>query len=94
MIPSPEDPEMPLIDPQWCCEMHDNTIRVTHKNSHAKLRITFMRTIRVPDNTTISKLPPGLGALPVFRVRDYAQKLPAAMTAKGGLFMPMYRKCW
>ncbi|KAI1769829.1 hypothetical protein F4818DRAFT_310234 [Hypoxylon cercidicola] len=56
-----------------------------------ELSITFQRTIRVPDNAGTSQLPPGLGRFPLFKVRDYASRLPPEMTAKGGVFLPMYQ---
>jgi hypothetical protein len=56
------------------------------------LRISFRRTVRVPDNNQTSKLPPDLGAFPLKAVSDHKSKMNASMTAKGGLFFPMYRK--
>ncbi|OTB12231.1 hypothetical protein K445DRAFT_321228 [Daldinia sp. EC12] len=56
------------------------------------LRITFHRTIRVPDNQNTFKLPPDLGTYPLFTVRDYANKLPSDMVAKGGAFLSMYQR--
>jgi hypothetical protein len=56
------------------------------------LQISFRRTIRVPDNQQTSFLPPDLGAFPLLPVSKYAEQLPGVMTAKGGLFFPMYRK--
>lgn len=55
--------------------------------------ISFQRTIRVSDSKEISQLPPGLGAFNIYKVADYASKLPETMAAKGGIFLPMYRKC-
>lgn len=57
------------------------------------LRISFRRTIRVPDNHQVSYLPPDLGAYPLKAVADYGEKMPSDMTIKGGVFFPMYRKC-
>jgi hypothetical protein len=56
------------------------------------LRISFRRTIRVPDNHQTSWLPPDLGAYPLKSVAEYSKNLKPEMTAKGGLFFPMYRK--
>ncbi|ROW08042.1 hypothetical protein VPNG_06109 [Cytospora leucostoma] len=55
------------------------------------LKISFRRTIRVPDNDQIFKLPPGLGSFPLFKVQDYAARLPKEMVDKGGLFFPMHQ---
>lgn len=57
-----------------------------------KLRIAFHRTIRVPDNQETSWLPPSLGNFELKPVSKYLKTLPAEMAAKGGLFLPMYRK--
>lgn len=56
------------------------------------LEITFQRTIRVPDNSNVSKLPPDLGRFPLYKVKDYATRLPKDMADKGGVFFPMHRK--
>jgi len=37
-------------------------------------------------------LPPGLGRFPVFRVADYADRVPASWRRRGGLFIPMYQR--
>ncbi|KAF2502698.1 integral membrane protein [Lophium mytilinum] len=56
------------------------------------LEISFRRTIRVPDNKQTSNLRPDLGAFPLYPVSEYAKALPADMTRKGGLFLPMYQR--
>jgi hypothetical protein len=56
------------------------------------LTITFRRTIRVPDNKNTSGLPPDEGIFPLFKIQDYARKLPLSMAQKGGMFIPMYRE--
>jgi hypothetical protein len=69
-------------------ELQDNAIVVNDD-----LRISFRRTIRVPDNgKQISFLPPDLGAFPLKAVSKYAAKMRPEMAGKGGVFMPMYRK--
>lgn len=55
------------------------------------LKISFQRTIRVPDGKGNSELPPGMGTFPLYSVANYAESLPKDMAAKGGLFLPMYR---
>ena len=56
------------------------------------LKISFHRTIRVPDNNHDSNLPPSLGLFPLYSVASYTESLPAPMARKGGLFLPMSRK--
>jgi hypothetical protein len=57
------------------------------------LKISFRRTIRVPDNDESHFLPPDLGAFPLKAVSQHSSKLDPAMVQKGGVFFPMYRKC-
>lgn len=56
------------------------------------LQISFRRTIRVSDNHQVSLLPPDLGEFPLKAVSQHADKMRPEMSAKGGLFFPMYRK--
>lgn len=56
------------------------------------LVISFRRTIRVPDNKKISKLPPDLGGFQLHKVQDYADRLPRDMVDKGGVFFPLHQK--
>jgi hypothetical protein len=56
------------------------------------LRISFVRTVRVPDGDGTTALPQGLGNLPPYEVKNYVNRLPEHMAVKGGLFLPMYRK--
>lgn len=56
------------------------------------MTITFMRTIRVPDNAEINNLPPGLGSFPLYKVSDHSSRLPDEVVRKGGAFFPMHQK--
>jgi hypothetical protein len=62
------------------------------KGGGGYLNISFMRTVRVPDNNKAHKLPPGLGKFPLFNVEAFKKGLPWQVTAQGGIFLPMYRK--
>ncbi|KAJ4348715.1 uncharacterized protein N0V89_010093 [Didymosphaeria variabile] len=69
------------------CELVDDVVCV-----HKDLRISFQRTIRVPDNgQQVSYLPPSLGKFPLQKVSQHATKMTEAMVAKGGLFFPMHQ---
>jgi hypothetical protein len=46
------------------------------------LEVTFHRTVRVPDGRKPSNLPPSLGRMEVFRVKDYADKCPSTWEAE------------
>ncbi|HTM22859.1 MAG TPA: hypothetical protein VL172_20190 [Kofleriaceae bacterium] len=56
------------------------------------LRVTFQRTLRIPDDGREYPLPPGLGAFPIRRVDDYRDRVPAAWREQGGVFLPMYQR--
>lgn len=63
----------------------------------AVLRISFMRTLRVPDDDREYPLPPGLGRFPLRPVDDLDPAvLPPAWKRRGGLAMPMWQAeaCW
>jgi hypothetical protein len=55
-------------------------------------RVSFQRTLRIPDDGSLYPLPPGLGRFPVFRVADYAATVPAGWRRVGGVFIPMYQR--
>jgi hypothetical protein len=56
------------------------------------LRVTFQRTLRIPDDGRRYPLPPGLGAFPLRRVDDYADRVPAEWRERGGVLLPMYQR--
>ena len=60
-----------------------------HKD--AECRISFQRTLRIPDDNRAYSLPPGLGRFPLNLVYDYADSVPAGWNAHGGVFLPMYQ---
>ena len=56
------------------------------------LEVTFERTLRIPDDGNTYPLPPGLGAFPIRKVEDYAERVPQSWREKGGVFIPMYQR--
>lgn len=58
-------------------------MRIGHVN------ITLQRTIRIPNGRTPATLPPGLGALPVYKVSDYRASCPE-LWEDDGVFVPMH----
>ena len=54
----------------------------------AKCRVTFLRTLRVPDDGETYHLPAGLGCFPLTPVED--TKLSNADQKRGGVVLPMY----
>lgn len=53
------------------------------------LFISFVRTVRVPEDGSEYDLPPNTGLFPIFKVQDFGSQLPVSMVAKGGLCIPM-----
>ncbi|KAF2188394.1 hypothetical protein K469DRAFT_661153 [Zopfia rhizophila CBS 207.26] len=53
--------------------------------------ISLMRTVRVPENSKVYDLPPGLGRFPVFNIHPFSSRLPTSVVAQGGIFFPMYQ---
>lgn len=71
----------------------DDSIDITNdKTGRIAMSLSFMRTIRVPDNNEVNDLPPSLGKFPLQKVRDYIDRLPKKVAAKGGAFFPMHRE--
>ena len=57
----------------------------------ARLKVTFQRTLRIPDNGKTYPLPPGLGSFPLKHVDDFAREVPPDWAAHGGVMLPMYQ---
>jgi hypothetical protein len=58
-----------------------------------ELIISLRRTVPVPDNGKPYNLPPDFGSFPIFNTHLYLSKLPVDLSAKGGAFIPLYRRC-
>jgi hypothetical protein len=69
------------------CKIVDDAILIDNN-----LKVSFRRTIRVPDNNVTHFLPPDLGTFPLERISQYASKLPKVIAEKDRLFFPMYQK--
>ena len=57
----------------------------------AACRISFQRTLRIPDDGRDYPLPPGLGCFPLRHVDDHAARVPKAWRRHGGVFLPMHQ---
>jgi hypothetical protein len=82
MPPSPAQP----------VSLHRDHLRFGHV-----CRLSFQRTLRVPLQRPGTgggawPLPPGLGLFPIFRVREYAERLPAAWRGRHAFFIPLYQR--
>lgn len=75
--------------------MADKTnIRVNGGDIHFNDRfsLNLQRTLRIPDDGRQYPLPPGLGSFPVYRVRDYPDRVPVHWDRQKGYFIPMYQR--
>ena len=54
--------------------------------------MNFQRTLRIPDDEGTYPLPPSLGSFPIYKVEDYADKVPEEWNEYGGVFIPMYQR--
>lgn len=73
-------------------ELRQDTLVFSFPEVHpdATLRVSFQRTLRIPDDDRDYALPPGLGEFPLRHVDDYAQRVPEQWLARGGVMLPMY----
>ncbi|MFE7271510.1 hypothetical protein [Streptomyces sp. NPDC057623] len=71
--------------------MADTTVRIDGNTLRLPggAAVRFIRTLRLPETGT-HPLPPGLGEFPVRRVADYADTVPEAWRARGGVMLPVY----
>jgi hypothetical protein len=65
--------------------------RFPEAHDHASTEIQFQRTLRIPDDGKHYPLPPGLGALPLRHLEDFAQRVPEKWRERGGVMMPLYQ---
>ncbi|MCY4520950.1 MAG: hypothetical protein OXC13_09240 [Caldilineaceae bacterium] len=73
--------------------LQDDHLEFRFPEVHAKARcsISFMRTLRLPDDNRSYPLPPGLGDFPLRHVDDFGTTVPPAWKRHGGVFLPMYQ---
>jgi len=67
--------------------VHDNRIYVGERFS-----VSFQRTLRIPEDSNVYPLPPGLGAFPIHSVTDYWDPVPLAWRSQNSYFISMYQR--
>jgi len=74
-------------------ELNGDTLKFTFPEVHpdAELTITFVRTLRIPDDDKTYPLPPGLGTFPLQHVDDHRERVPAKWLEHGGVMLPMFQ---
>jgi hypothetical protein len=68
-------------------QLEGDALRIGHN-----LRVTFHRTLRIPDDGKRYPLPPSLGAFPLHRIEDFRSAVPDAWRDHGGVFMPLWQR--
>jgi hypothetical protein len=74
-------------------ELKQDRLVVSFPEVHrdATLRIEFQRTLRIPDDQSVHRLPPGLGRFPLRHVDDFGERVPERWEVHGGVMLPMYQ---
>jgi hypothetical protein len=57
-----------------------------------RLRISFQRTLRVPDDGQAYPLPPGLGVFPIVSTRAHEGRVPHEWQGTNSFLIPMYQR--
>jgi hypothetical protein len=57
----------------------------------AAVAVAEGQPFRIPDDGRDHLLPPGFGRFPLRHVDDFAGRLPAHLTERGGVILPMYQ---
>jgi hypothetical protein len=73
--------------------LNQNTLEFSFPEVHpdAKMKVTFIRTLRIPDDGKAYPLPPGLGDFPMRHVDDYRNNVPAKWVDRQGVMIPMWQ---
>ena len=74
-------------------ELKNESLVFTFPEIHPKayLKISFKRTLRIPDDENLYPLPPSLGNFPIEHVDDFPKNLPEKWIEHGGVMFPMYQ---
>jgi hypothetical protein len=74
-------------------ELRHDRLQFSFPDVHESAAVTleFQRTLRIPDDNTTHRLPPGLGIFPLRHVGDSSEKVPAEWLTHGGVMLPMYQ---
>ena len=54
--------------------------------------VSFKRTLRIPEDGKLHKTPPNFGVFPIYRVEEFAERLPESWQRQSGTFIPMYQR--
>ncbi|KAI4598373.1 hypothetical protein KJ359_002782 [Pestalotiopsis sp. 9143b] len=81
---------------KWTCTLEENSIIIRQRSldEHpAELVIGFHRAVQIEDRESdITTIPPNQRQFPLFKIQDYVDKLPDAISGNGGVFFPAWSK--
>jgi hypothetical protein len=66
-------------------------IKFPELHENAGVRISFQRTLRLPDDGQVHHLPPGLGNFPLRHIEDFDLGKREELAQRGGVIMPMFQ---
>lgn len=72
-------------------ENNELVFRFDASHPDAICKVGFQRTLRIPDDDKQYPLPAGLGLFDLRHIDDFADRLPHALTRRGGIIMPMWQ---
>jgi len=70
--------------------LHGSTVTFVDKDF--RFKVTFQRTIRLPEDGKVHALPPSLGSFPVRLVDDFKDRVPEDWVKHGGVFLPLHQR--
>ena len=88
---NPRKPEKPNIPPPIAVDVGEGGF-CNFIHAGRKTKISFHRTLRIPEDGNNYPLPAGLGEFPIHRVEDYADSVPPQWLEEGGFFIPLYQR--
>ena len=74
-------------------ELKNDQLLVSFPELHgdARCTVSFLRTLRIPDDNRTYPLPAGLGRFPLHHVDDFTNNVPSEWLEHGGVLFPMYQ---
>lgn len=66
-------------------------IRFPELHKNAGVSISFVRTLRLPDDGEVHFLPPGFSSFPLRHIEDFNLGSDSALKTRGGVIMPIFQ---
>ena len=74
-------------------ELKDDKLEISFPGIHrkAKATVSFLKTLRIPDDNKTYPLPAGLGEMQLRHFEEYKKKMASHYSKRGGVILPMYQ---